>query len=681
MRRIILVFLIFSTNILFAKTDVDSLINIYKTSKIDTVKISVLMNICRHFNNANPDSSLYYLNKLETIALQLNDSRGLAGAKVISGIRVSQIGDFEKSNEILSEAIEFSQSKGENEFHAEAYLTKGINFQRMGKYDKAMFNILKSIDICKKYKFDDMLIRNFISLGLVNSALKQYQEAIEYYHKAINSIGSNKQKLGILSIIYNNLASIYVELNNIEEAIECSDMVIKIDEQLNDPRGLAIAYHNRAAIHYNLKQYDKSLQWFDKSLAIKEKMKNKIGIATTSLGMAEVYKEKKEYSKAADYVFKAIEIYKSSNSLANLMNSYELLGDIYKQSGDYKNAFEYLEKYQELKDSILTEKNSKEIAEINAKFQLAKKETENEQLRSEASKQFLYKMIYILVIGIVAISAIALLLKYRSLRKMNAVLNESREKIEVQNIELETLNNELRNSNFSLSELNSIKDKFFSIIAHDLKGPISTHHQLMKMLINDYFEYSHDERMEMLNVLHDSSKNTYLLLENLLMWSSIQRDQIVYQPDNINAKKIISGVIDNTISIAKIKSILIKNQVDENAVINADPKMFSFIVRNLVSNAIKYSHINGEITISANFEESRTVFCVSDNGIGMPEEVIGGLFNLEKSKSRIGTNNEKGTGLGLILIKEFLDKIGGEIWVESEVNKGSTFYFSLSTKN
>lgn len=236
----------------------------------------------------------------------------------------------------------------------------------------------------------------------------------------------------------------------------------------------------------------------------------------------------------------------------------------------------------------------------------------------------------------------------------------------------------------ALKESNKAKDKFFSIIAHDLKSPFNSMLGFSNILASDYDNYNAEERKHFIEIIHKGLQNTYKLLENLLLWSRTQQGTIKFHPEKENLYLLSKETIELLKLSCNRKSINIKNEIPTNIFVEADKYMLATIIRNLISNAIKFTPRNGEIIISAQkiIDENDMKFAeitVEDNGLGISETMKTKLFNISESMSTLGTENEKGTGLGLILCKEFTEKHGGSINVESEVSKGSKFTFTIPT--
>lgn len=228
-----------------------------------------------------------------------------------------------------------------------------------------------------------------------------------------------------------------------------------------------------------------------------------------------------------------------------------------------------------------------------------------------------------------------------------------------------------------LKELNDTKDKFFSIIAHDLKSPMNSLIGFMDLLANEYFGFTDEQRLEFINLLNISAQNTYKLLENLLEWASLQRGQISIHKELINLKTIVNDCFESYTTMAIEKNIELRNNVAENIIINVDNHSIKLVLRNLVNNALKFTPLGGSVSISASFTEKMVEVSVQDTGVGIEKTKIDKLFRIEESVSTMGTKGEKGTGLGLILCKELILKNQGEIYVQSQLGKGTTFKISL----
>jgi PAS domain S-box-containing protein len=236
---------------------------------------------------------------------------------------------------------------------------------------------------------------------------------------------------------------------------------------------------------------------------------------------------------------------------------------------------------------------------------------------------------------------------------------------------------EIKQRNEELHELNATKDKFFSIIAHDLKSPFSSILGFSELLKNEATYLDIDSIVQYAGMINSASQHAYELLENLLSWAVIQQGRMPFEPQNFILKNIVKAEFDELKGNADHKCIGLSDTIPENTILRADENMIRTILRNLISNAIKFTHKNGHVQVAVQTRPGHTIISVTDTGIGITPETIKKLFKIETSFTSRGTNNEKGTGLGLLLCKEFVEKHGGRIWVESEVGNGSTFSFTI----
>lgn len=237
---------------------------------------------------------------------------------------------------------------------------------------------------------------------------------------------------------------------------------------------------------------------------------------------------------------------------------------------------------------------------------------------------------------------------------------------------------QIKNMNEALEETNKSKDRFFSIIAHDLRNPFVTLLGFSEMLIEDFNDFSDEEKITYLKEMQKTAQSSHELLDNLLQWSRSQTGRIKYSPSKINFSELLNENYELVQKTADMKNIELKSKVDDNLFLQADEDMVTTILRNLLTNALKFTQKDGKITVSAQSEDSNFVhISIADTGIGIEPERVDKIFLIDETESTEGTSGEKGSGLGLILSKEFVEKHGGRIWVESKIGEGTTFHFTL----
>lgn len=235
----------------------------------------------------------------------------------------------------------------------------------------------------------------------------------------------------------------------------------------------------------------------------------------------------------------------------------------------------------------------------------------------------------------------------------------------------------INQKNNELEKLNTDKDLFMSILAHDLKGPFNSILGYLELLTENIHTCDINDIESQLSIINNSAQSVYNLLEAILLWINSESGKLPFEPQILNIKNIYFDILETLKPYANTKAISIEYLGEENFTVFADPNMFKTILRNLVSNSIKFTNKGGQITINTQKSESDIIISISDNGIGISVELQSKLFNISQIHTSKGTADEGGTGLGLLLCKEFVNKNGGEIWVESELGKGSTFKFTV----
>lgn len=291
------------------------------------------------------------------------------------------------------------------------------------------------------------------------------------------------------------------------------------------------------------------------------------------------------------------------------------------------------------------------------------------RMKTILHKQSVFLTLSILIIVLALIVAILILVLLKNKNKTNALLMERNQVIENQNEEIIVQRDNLKS-------LNATKDKLFGIISHDLINPFNVIIGFSDQMKTDARNSSIEEIEDQAAAIHKASTSAYNLLNNLLHWARSQQNQIKFNPEPVSVSEIVESEVKLLRGQADAKGIIIKAEVKKKEII-ADKNLLSIVIRNLISNAIKFSNPGNTIYIASNFTEEEIVFSVKDEGVGLSETQIENLFRLKTNSSTWGTKGERGTGLGLLLCKDYVEKHNGKLWVESQVNKGSTFYFSI----
>lgn len=287
--------------------------------------------------------------------------------------------------------------------------------------------------------------------------------------------------------------------------------------------------------------------------------------------------------------------------------------------------------------------------------------------------------------GFILFVYLSIFLNSKRLKKINlqleSVVNERTSEIAKQNEELVKQAWQIQEQALKLQEANASKDKFFRIIAHDLRGPIGSLINLTEVMSNESEGYSIEEFTQISSSINKSADNLYKLMNNLLEWAKMQQEGIKLNLADHNLFELVGQCLSGIDESAKRKKIILENQIEDNVIVYADEKMLNTILRNLISNAIKFTPHEGRVIVSANSNDKEIEILVTDTGVGISSGDLTKIFKIDEKTGRVGTDNEPSTGLGLVLCKEFIEKHNGKITVESKVGEGSIFRFTIPKKN
>lgn len=635
------------------------------------LKIEALLKLGWIYNDKEcQDSSALYFKQAIEISESIQDTLSLC--KSYSGIanHYTQTGQLILATSYLKKIYNYRNSIHDEVFLGNVMYALGHRNKNLGNYNES----LKYFMDCLKYResaaSDSDIASALISIGNIYRHMDDYENAFLFTAQAKELYLKAGSKL---TRVYNQYGLIHLAKDEYEKALEYFQLAYDQNEKDDDKVGMGRESNNIGITLRSLGRLEESLDYQFKSLAFKKEAKDLLYIGSSYNNIGNAYLDLKVYGKAKKYIDSAYNYNYKLQLKDRLMSNYEGYYRLFNALGNHKKALEYYILYSQIKDTIYSSEEQRKITELSTLYELEKKESENlvllkdnqiQELKFEKQKELLY--LFIVISGFVILLIIFVYYRYRVKSKTNIKLKESNELI--------TRQREL------LKETNATKDKFFSIIAHDLRSPFNTILGFAEILQNDYNDISDEERKSIIRLMVKNSKNTLVLVENLLIWARSQKDAIQLQMEYCPLYLLIEESISIYYGTAAIKGIRIRNNVDKDIVIYADAPTIKTVIMNLINNAIKFCNTKDSIEIFAKQFEETTELWIKDTGIGMNSNTVNILFKIEESFSTLGTKNEKGTGLGLIICKEFVEKNGGKIRAESEVGAGSTFIISLRNK-
>lgn len=601
---------------------------------------------------------LFYINNKKSIeyswqgiklARDINYQKGLAACYGSLGLSHISL-DMQKALEYTNTALDIRKKINDRPGMSNSLNVLGLINYYSANYAAAIDYHLQALKIREELNDYNKILGSYNNIGLVYMTMGNYRLALEYLNKSLDILIKLNKPTGIAN---DNIGNVYTKMGQYKKAIEYHTKGLAINRQLGYRKAEAYSLYNLGLAYTKLNDTSNALQNFRSALNIYDSIDENNGIAEAENGIASVYNSVNATESAIYHALQAMEHARPINSAANITASSDILYKNYEKLGNYKKAFEYLKIYQTATDSANNIERIRRLSKLEFDYRIEryKKEQEEELGRQ---RNFIIMLIAILVFLIA--TALLFIWGYNNKKHLS--------------IRLGNLNDELQQANKS-------KDRFLSIIAHDLRGPFQGLLGISEVLSEDLDELDKGEVKDIACNINSALKKQYELLNDLLDWSRLQSGNFQLKPEDIELNKAVSETLAPLSLMANQKSINLINEAAEDLIVSADKNMLHLVLRNLVTNSIKFTGKNGFVKISARRIERFAEIVVTDNGIGISDADREKLFRLDVLHTTKGTSNEMGSGLGLILCKEIIEKHGGTISAESRLNEGSRFIFTM----
>jgi len=621
--------------------------------------------------------------------------------------------NLERGDSALYFAKKAMKSEVTEGYQFTIYNCIGNAYYTMLNLDSAEYYYNKALLIAKKENKEKNIAAGYNNLGMVYYDLGELQVSYQNYLEALKLFEKTGDKPN-QAITLNNIGLINMDIGNDEKAIEYFNNAIEINQEIGDNMNLSMNYSNLGVLYSKISDYDLALEYYNKSLLISEKYGFANDLARHYFNVGNVYLKTDSNEKAKENFLKSLKISEEQGMDIGVMyNNFQIsrlevkeglfddaesrlnkVETLIDKSGMVRLRADLLERYAELEaargnfekylesyaafkaysDSMQEIARTDQIEEIQTKYETEKKTLENEKLMNQAllNKKIIQNQ---RLLGLVIIISLFLLVLFI------IIIYRSRQKLRRAFEVLKKLNKEVVTQKEKLEEANETKDKMFSVIAHDLRSPFSSLIGFLDVLTSEFEEMEDEEKKEMLEMLSNQSIKTYGLLENLLQWSMMQRGMIKLHLSEYDLYNIARVQFVELSARAKSKQIELINKVPEGLKIYIDETVCKTILRNLVNNSIKFTKSGGTINIEAYDEPDCVTIKVIDNGVGMSKEVSSNLFKSNIPVSTRGTDNESGSGLGLRIVRDFVELLKAEIKVETRQGEGTAFSVSFRKKD
>ncbi|MCP4214214.1 MAG: sensor histidine kinase [bacterium] len=508
------------------------------------------------------------------------------------------------------------------------------------------------------------------NIGLVYWRLGKHDKAVKSYRQSI-SILMEIDDTGTIKASLNNLGIIYSYSKKYTEALEHYKQALELNKKSGDKADIALITGNIGRVYGEMGEYSLARHQFNKAYRLYKADGQIMGMSEQLRLMGEIHHFQKNYPKARQLVTQSLELAKKGNFRILIKLGYLVLADIENDMGNYTVALKMFKEGTRYANEMLEEKSSMRTAQLQVLFETEKKEREIDSLKQKEAlkdlqmeKEQKQKKLLAGLLLLTLLLAVAIFLAYRLKIKANKEITSRKQQVDLLNKQLE--------------ESNTAKDRFFSIIGHDLKNPLGALTGLAELLLVEFDDLKDEEMKDFLKDIHHSSEAVHDLLENLLLWARSQTEGLEFRPSVIDIEDISRHCLAFLRVDVKEKRLQVEVNVEGKATAYADENMVRTVIRNLLSNAVKFSFPEGRITITAQEENDWLTVTIRDTGTGIPAARLDTLFRVDVHQSTPGTANETGTGLGLILCNEFIRMNSGTIDVQSEEGNGSSFSFRLA---
>ena len=700
---VFLCFLVAVTSRLAAQ-EVDSLRAVLKAhQQNDTTKVNLLVAVADKYRDINLDSEMIFARQGLELAGRLNFEKGKARSMRCLGIAYLRRNEFDASLKYYGDAAAIYQKTGDKQAEARILLSVSDIYYRQGKFDtsiatynksislshevrdlkteglalldiggiymdqgnftEAIRNYLQGLTCFEKLKDNEDIAMTLVNVATVYATMGDYKMASDYVNRSLKITDIKNREVQFSN--YVNTGFVYAQMKDYRNALVVFNRGMELGKALGDERWMSLCISNIADAYFRLRKYDSSYTLYNELLARSIKAEDSLAILQANESIGSILIKKGRAKEGVAKLRSVLQIAQEKQMNGNIFDIAMSLSEGYEQLHDYKNALDFQKLGYNYHDTLYNEKSDKRVAQMQYSYDLEKKESQISLLNKDkeiqkTKSEHQQTMLWAMIGGIVLLSVFSTLLyRERQLEKQNKIrLMKQHEEIQVQAKRLE--------------ELNRFKDKTFSVLSHDLRGPLGSVTSTVQMLDQDLL--SDEEYAEMKPEVNRQLKAVNILLDNLLQWArNYIHGETHANPAMISLQQSAIDTIALLKDGADAKQIHINNNIPASLMVWCDPEQLQIIVRNIIMNAIKFTPHGGAIDLSAISNDSRVQLSISDTGVGMSAEQVDKLFTSDPENSTYGTDGEKGIGLGMLLCYEFVRANNGSISVSSAQGRGTTF--------
>lgn len=651
-----------------SQNQIDSLLKLVDIAEKDTAKVNLLNRISWLYYRIEPNETVRFAVQALQLAENLEYKKGMAEAFNRLGIGHLMISNKSLSLKYFNLAIELAAEIDDKQTESGALNNIGMVHHENGDFDKAFAHYQQAATLAELQKDLKNSCSYYNNLGALLKEFGHHQRALGYYRKALQ-IAETTGYNGVLSTILLNIGSVLQEQNETDEALDYFNQALAISRLNNDNLNLIAILNRIGSLSAHKQLFEVGLQHHEEALQLAKSIDYKFGILHTLKEMAATYQKRGLPRKAIHYCSLALKQAEAIDDVEATSQLYEILSRSYADLGNYRNAYFFHKEFKAVNDTLFNAINSEMINDLEIQYQARQKEAENQLLRIQQAQQ--EATIQQRTVSAIAISLFLLLVSivafvlFRANRSKNAYNNRLKEQVAIRTKELEVSNEHLKKSNEEL-------ERFAYIASHDLKEPLRNIAGFIKLLERRIGNQLDHKSREYISFVAANAKQMHSLIEDVLEFSKVKNRKMVLEPVDMNRvieqiKHAVSATLQEKNAIIYCKKLPV--------VVGHYTQLF-LLCKNLIENGIKYNQSAiPQVWISCELNAKDHIIKIRDNGIGIDQEFHHKIFEMF---GRLHDREKyQGSGMGLAICKKILQRLGGDIWIESHPGQGSCFFFSL----
>lgn len=638
-----------------AQTSIGEITGKLAAAKDDTNKIGLYKQAIDYYKRVLPDSAFSFAERGLKLAIDIKSKTGEAQMLLAMGSLDKTIGRMAAARARVSKSLEMFEQLHNARYVAIARSELGVIEGMQGNYDVATKQFIGALKIYDSLGDSIGQAQSYTKLGVVNEGKHNLEKASSYYKTAFDISKAQHDTINMIYLL-NNMGILLGKQEKFKEALDVCKKGLEYCKSAPFNDGHISLLMNCGIIYRLWGKEKEAMNLYRQALDLARQHNLKAQEPNLLLNIAQL-KTVTTQQERLPLLKEALAAAKATSQNNIVIELYHAIADEYASSGGYRDAYLYKDTANDLESEMLVSQSNANVADLETLYALDKSQHKVSQLQELSTMMNNQRNVIIVIAIIITGAFIAVFISYRKTSRLNT---------------------ELKTGQQELAAANMVKDKMFSVIGHDLRSPTSTVIGMLRVLEQDKGTIDHEERQTIYRDLVAQSEASLETLNKLLLWGSRQIKGISVQAEEFIAGEIIESNLVLLRENMAGKKLHMENNVPSDTCVYTDKSHFDFIVRNLLSNAVKYSKKQGriEIGLCPDAADDFVCFYVKDEGVGIPDAQKAKIFDAGIS-SNPGTDNEKGTGLGLLLCKEFVEQNGGRIWVESRAGEGATFKFLI----